>query len=90
MAQLSISSLLSFFKDEENSIDKGENHYRSNHVESFAYIPGVLRGQVHASTKNKVYNVTVSEGQNENGGQASKKYFADQSKFQKLRLLTSL
>ena len=61
MAQLSISSLLSFFKDEENSIDKGENHYRSNHVESFAYIPGVLRGQVHASMKNK----TEGNGQNE-------------------------
>lgn len=62
MASLPISSLLSFFSDEEKSVKRGENHYQSGQVESFTYLQGVLRGEVHASMKNKVYKVTVSEG----------------------------
>ena len=60
MASLSIASLFSFFTEEKRSIRKGENHYKSGHVESFFYEPGVLRGEVHASMKKKVYKVTVS------------------------------
>jgi len=56
---LSISSLLNFFKNETRSISRGENHYKSNHIDSLTYIPGVLRGKVQASIK-KVYDVTVS------------------------------
>ena len=59
MATLSIASLLSYFSDEKKSIKKGENHYKSDHVESFSYHEGILRGEVHASMK-KVYKVTVS------------------------------
>ena len=59
MASLSITSLFSFF-EETKSIRKGENHYKSDHVEYFAYQQGVLRGEVHASMKKKVYKVTVS------------------------------
>ena len=60
MATLSIASLLSFFSDEKKSIKKGENHFHSDHVEAFNYQQGVLRGEVHASMKKKVYKVTVS------------------------------
>ena len=60
MASLSIASLFSFFTEEKKSIRKGENHYKSGHVESFVYEPGVLRGEVHASMKKKVYKVTMS------------------------------
>ena len=60
MATLSIASLLSFFSGEKKSIQKGENHYKSDHVEAFSYQQGVLRGEVHASMKKKVYKVTVS------------------------------
>lgn len=60
MATLSIASLLSYFSDEKKSIKKGENHCKSDHVESFSYHEGVLRGEVHASMKKKVYKVTVS------------------------------
>jgi len=60
MASLSIATLISFFSEEKKSIRKGENHYKSGHVESFAYQQGVLRGEVHASMKKKVYKVTVS------------------------------
>ena len=59
MALLSIASLISFFS-EKKSIRKGGNHYKSDHVESLSYQQGVLRGEVHASMKKKVYKVTVS------------------------------
>lgn len=59
MATLSIASLLSFFSDEKKSIKKGENHFHSDHVEAFNYQQGVLRGEVHASMKKKVYKVTI-------------------------------
>ena len=60
MATLSIASLLSFFSEEKKSIQKGENHCKSDHVEAFSYQQGILRGEVHASMKKKVYKVTVS------------------------------
>lgn len=60
MASLSIASLVSFFAGEQKSIDRGENHYKSEHVENFSYSTGILRGEVHASMKKKVYKVTVS------------------------------
>jgi len=60
MASLSIAALSSFFTEEHESISRGENHYKSGHVESFIYNQGVIRGEVHASMKNKVYKVTVS------------------------------
>ena len=44
----------------KRSIERGENHSRSDHVESFAYADGVIKGTVHASMKNKSYNVMVS------------------------------
>ena len=50
----------SFFSEEKKSIQKGENHYKSDHVEAFSYQQGILRGEVHASMKKKVYKVTVS------------------------------
>ena len=63
MASLSIASLLSFFSEETKSIKKGEKHYKSEHVEAFTYQQGVLRGEVHASMKKKVYKVTVSKAE---------------------------
>jgi len=64
MAVLTISSLLSFFENENKSVSRGVNHFKSNNVESFSVSQGVLKGQVHASMKKKVYNadnVTVRE-----------------------------
>ena len=49
MATLTIASLLTFFSEEKKSIQKGENHYKSDHVEAFSYQQGALRGEVHAS-----------------------------------------
>ena len=58
---MTTSSLLSLFENDNKSVSRGENHFKSNHVESFSASQGVLKGQVHASMKKKVYNVTVSE-----------------------------
>ena len=60
MAALSISSLASFFSDEQKFLARGKNHYQSNHIESFSFSDGVICG-VHASMKKKVYKVTVSD-----------------------------
>lgn len=59
MASLSIAALISFFAEEKKSIERGENHYRSEHIESFSYHQGILRGEVQASMKKKVYRVTI-------------------------------
>ena len=63
MAVLTVASLLSLFENENKSVSRGENHFKSNHVESFSASQDVLNGQVNASMKKKVYNVTVSEMQ---------------------------
>ena len=60
MAALSITSLVSFFGNEQKSLTRGENLYKSNHVESFAYSDGMIRGEIDASMKKKSYKVTVS------------------------------
>lgn len=61
MVSLTIASLLSLFAEEKKSTERGENHYKHDHIESVTYKEGVLRGEVHASVKKKVYKVTVSE-----------------------------
>ena len=59
MAALSITSPLSFNAEEQKSVKKGENYFKSGHVESFTYNQGVLRGDVHVSMTNKLYKFTV-------------------------------
>jgi len=61
MAVVSISALTSFFADEPSRIQRGENHYKSNHVESCSYSDGVIHGSVQASMRKKSYKVTVSK-----------------------------
>ena len=59
MATLPIASLLSFFLEEKKSIKKGENHFKSDHIEAFTFQQGVLRGEVQASMKQKVYKLSL-------------------------------
>ena len=61
MAAISITALTSFFSGEPKSIERGENHYNSDHIESFQYSNGIIRELVHASMKEKSYKVTVSK-----------------------------
>lgn len=51
MVVLTVASLLSFFENENKSMSRGENHFESNHVESFSASQVVFTGQVHASMK---------------------------------------
>ena len=48
----------SFFSGEPKSIHRGENRYKSDHIESFQYSHGIIRGSVHATMK-KSYKVKV-------------------------------
>ena len=41
--------MLVFFQGEDKSIERGENHYKSGHVERFSYADGEIVGHVHAS-----------------------------------------
>ena len=50
-----------FLRNDDKSISQGENHVKSNHMESFSASQGVLKGRIHANMKKKAYNVTVSE-----------------------------
>ena len=45
---LSITSLISFYKDDKKSVDRGENHYKSGHVQQCSLDEGVLTGVVRA------------------------------------------
>ena len=40
---ITITLLAIFFADESKSIQRGENHYKSDHVESCTYFPGELK-----------------------------------------------
>nr|CAI5853789.1 unnamed protein product [Callosobruchus analis] len=50
-----------FFKDEEKLISKGENAVESGHVTSLISDADLqlIRGKVHASMKDREYNVEV-------------------------------
>ena len=57
---VAVDHFADFFSDETKSIRNGENHYKLNNVEPLSHQQGVLRGEVHTSTKKKVYKVMVS------------------------------
>ena len=48
---LLIMALISVFGEEQKSIKKGENHYKSGNVDSFTY------GEVHASMQNSLQSL---------------------------------
>ena len=47
VAAMSITLLASFFGGEPKSINRGENHYNSQHVELFEYSIGVMKVCCH-------------------------------------------
>lgn len=60
---LKLSAIMNFFSeaDERRLIARGENAVECNHVKSIHFVPELLllRGEVHASMKDKFYNVEV-------------------------------
>ena len=47
------------FSGEQKLLDRGENHYRSDHVQSFTYSVRITGGEIQASMKNKNYKAAV-------------------------------
>jgi len=59
---IKLSSVVSFINDNK-IFSKEENSFESGYAANFKYLPeyGILKGQVHASMKNKLYNVQVNK-----------------------------
>ena len=51
------AKLLGHFANESKSIERGENHHKSSHVELFQYCDGGLRGKIHASMHDRLYKL---------------------------------
>lgn len=58
---LKICNIIEFFEDDNKMIKRGENALESNHVKSMQFDADLLliRGDIHASMKDKIYNVQV-------------------------------
>ena len=61
MAYVHIGEIVRLFGDEHKTVTKGENALNSNHIINVVQDPdcGVLKGEVQASQKDKVYHVYV-------------------------------
>ena len=57
---VSVFDIMSFFNKEEKSVKRGENHFKSGHVEQCFYADGHITGLVKASMRDKLYRVSVS------------------------------
>ncbi|KAK4882607.1 hypothetical protein RN001_005926 [Aquatica leii] len=59
---IKISAIISFFKDDEKLIARGENALESGHLNSTTFDAdlSILRGSVHASMRDRQYSVEVS------------------------------
>ena len=45
--------MLGFLQGKDKSIERGENHYKFGHVESFSYADGEMVSLVHASSRER-------------------------------------
>ncbi len=54
----SLADFTAFFQDERKCIKRGENHYKSGHVESCSYSKGELVGSVSQRRENVMMSVT--------------------------------
>lgn len=56
-----LHAIYEFFADEIKLVKRGENAYESKHVENYFFDgESHIDGQVHASMKDKIYNVEAS------------------------------
>lgn len=58
---IKLSAVLNFFNDDQNLITRAENALESGHVVDMLFDEEMklLKGRIHASMKNKQYNVQV-------------------------------
>ena len=57
---ISLAAMMAFFKEENKSVKRGENHFKSGHVVECSVSEGQLVGFVRASMRDKTYKVVVS------------------------------
>lgn len=59
---LRFSAIMDFFKEEPKLVNRGENAVESNHVKNMTFDGPLLiiRGGIHASMRDRIYNVEVS------------------------------
>ena len=57
---VSVYNIMTFFKGEEKSVNRGQNHFKSGHVEQCIYTKGQINGVVRASMRDRLYQVSVS------------------------------
>ena len=53
----SFAKLLGHFANESKSVEGGENHHKSSHVELLQHCDGGLRGKIHASMPDRSYKL---------------------------------
>ena len=58
---ITMAGMLDFFKDDPNSIKKGEQKYKAEYVLDLRIHDFVIMAKVRASMKDKSYNVTRLE-----------------------------
>lgn len=58
---IKITDIIKFFKDEEKLIRKGENAVESGHISNMTFDGDlkIVKGKVHASMRDRQYNVQV-------------------------------
>lgn len=56
---LTLTEVFSFFKDDHHIFEKGEKLYNANHLFEFSQNKSEFTAKVHASMKNKAYDVKV-------------------------------
>lgn len=58
---LKICNIIEFFEGEKKTIQRGENALESSHVKTMQFDAdlSIIRGEIHASMKDKIYNVMV-------------------------------
>ena len=54
---ISLHYFTAFFQGEDESLEIGEHHYESGHVESCSHADGEMVGLVHASRREHCYEV---------------------------------
>ena len=56
---IKLSVMLSFFKDDQNSIEKGEQKFKSGFVLEVQTRDHMINGKIRASMKDKCYAVSL-------------------------------
>ena len=57
---ISLLHFTAFFQGEDKTLERGEHHYKSGHVEGFSHADGEMVRFFHASRREQRYKISVS------------------------------